>query len=65
MIIVLGFGQQEGGPVVKIVVGYLPAKVTPSMAKVDAVRYFTYGLKPSHLGRHEQVGLLRDNPEES
>ena len=27
--------------------------------------YFTYGLKHSHLGRHDQVGLLRDDPNKS
>jgi amino acid transporter len=30
---------------------------------VVMVWYFTYGLKHSHLGRHERVGLLRDDPE--
>ena len=32
---------------------------------VVLVWYFTYGLKHSHLGRHDQVGLLRDDPKKS
>lgn len=30
---------------------------------VVLVWYFTYGLKHSHLGRHEHVGLIHDEPE--
>ena len=29
---------------------------------VVLVWYFTYGLKHSHLGRHEHVGLMQDDP---
>ena len=26
------------------------------------VWYFVYGIKHSHLGRHERVGLVHDDP---
>ena len=31
---------------------------------VVLIWYFTYGIKHSHLGRHEHVGLIHDEPEQ-
>ena len=33
-----------------------------SGSAVVLVWYFTYGIKHSHLGRHEHVGLIHDDP---